>query len=47
MAHWVSDDLALALIDLGALTDDGDKDYLKGENGNDHLIGGVGDKLKQ
>ena len=27
--------------------DDGDKDDLKGGKGNDHLIGGAGDKLKQ
>ena len=36
-----------ALVDLGALTDDGDKDGLKGKKGIDELIGGIGDKLKQ
>jgi hypothetical protein len=38
--------LAAALVDLGAITDDGDKDDLKGEQGFDELIDGVGDKLK-
>ena len=34
-------------MDLGNVLDDSDKDDLKGEKGTDHLIGGVGDKLKQ
>ena len=45
-ADWTSGDLASALFDLGAITDDGDKDDLKGEKGNDHLIGGANDELK-
>lgn len=47
LADWNSGNLAGALVDLGAITDDGDKDDLKGEKGIDHLIGGVGDKLKE
>ena len=47
LADWVNGDLAAALLDLGLLADDGDKDDLKGEQGLDKLIGGAGDKLKQ
>lgn len=43
---WADGDLNGALDQLSAITDDGVKDDLKGEHGNDHLIGGVGDKLK-
>jgi hypothetical protein len=32
---------------LGVITDDGDKDDLKGEKGTDHLLSGSGDKLRQ
>lgn len=46
LADWTSGDLAGALVDLGAITDDLDKDYLKGDKGHDELFGGVGDKLK-
>ena len=46
LAHWVGGDLASALVDLGEVTDDLDKDDLKGEDGVDHLIDGLGDKLK-
>jgi Concanavalin A-like lectin/glucanases superfamily/Bacterial Ig domain/RTX calcium-binding nonapeptide repeat (4 copies)/Bacterial cadherin-like domain len=46
LAHWNADDLTAALVDLGDLTDDLDKDNLKGGKGNDELFGGVGDKLK-
>ena len=35
------------LNSLGNIIDDLDKDYLKGEKGNDRLIGGTKDKLKQ
>ena len=35
------------MTELGIITDDFDKDDLKGEKGDDHLIGGTGDKLKQ
>ena len=35
-----------ALVDLGAITDDGDKDDLTGGKGLDELIGGIADKLK-
>ena len=47
LADWTSDDLAGALLEIGTITDDGDKDDLKGEKGKDHLIGGAGDKLKK
>lgn len=47
LAHWTSGDLVAALVDLGAITDDLDKDDLEGEQGLDELIGGIGDKLKQ
>ena len=32
---------------LGKQVSYGDKDELKGDHGADHLVGGVGDKLKQ
>ena len=38
---------AAALLDLGAIIDDNEKDDLSGDAGNDTLFGGVGDKLKQ
>lgn len=41
-----SNDLAVALLSLGTISDDGDKDDLKGGNGDDELIGGSNDKLK-
>ena len=47
LADWVNGDWALALVDLGAIIDDGDEDDLKGEEGLDMLFGGVGDKVKQ
>ncbi|NQV27476.1 MAG: hypothetical protein HQ518_24260 [Rhodopirellula sp.] len=47
LAAWASDDLASALLSLGTISDDGDKDDLKGGKGDDELIGGIGDKLKQ
>jgi len=46
LANWTSGDLAAALVDLGALTSDGDKDDLKGEKGDDSLFGSGKDKLK-
>ena len=46
LAHWTAGDLASALVDLGALTDDNENDDLKGDQGDDELIGGIGDKLK-
>ncbi|NQV23089.1 MAG: calcium-binding protein, partial [Rhodopirellula sp.] len=36
-----------ALLSLGSISDDGDKDDLKGGKGDDELIGGVKDKLKK
>ena len=45
LAHWTAGDLAAALVDLGALTDDLDKDDLNGGKGDDELLGGDGDKL--
>ena len=47
LADWASGNLAGALIDLGAITDDGDKDHLQGQQGTDVLIGGIGDTLQQ
>ena len=46
LANWIGGDLASTLVDLGEVTDDLDKDDLKGEDGADHLIDGLGDKLK-
>ena len=46
LAHWTAGDLAAALFDLGAITDDGVKDYLRGGKGDDVLIDGAGDKRK-
>lgn len=47
MAAWSSGDLSGALLGLGSITDDGLRDDLTGGKGNDQLIGGSGDKLKQ
>lgn len=47
LADWTDGDLTAALVDLGDLTDDEDEGNLKGEKGDDELIGGLGDKLKQ
>ena len=46
-AAWSDGDLATALLSLGSITDDNDRDDLKGGRGTDELIGGVGDRLKQ
>ncbi len=46
MADWITGDLASALDNISTITDDEYKDYLKGEKGDDELIGGVDDKLK-
>jgi len=49
LANWsgtASDRLDAALVDIGLLTDDGDKDDLKGEKGDDELFGSGKDKLK-
>ena len=46
LADWATGSVAATLTDLGAISDDGDKDDLKGEQGDDYLIGGAGDKLK-
>ena len=43
LANWVNRDLAAALFDLGALTDNGDVDRLKGGRGHDHVISGTDD----
>ena len=45
LSRWRADDLPGALAALGALTDDLDRDLLKGGNGHDELIGGDGDRL--
>ena len=47
LADWASGNLAATLFDLGAIIDDNEKDELWGEQGNDYLIGGASDKLKQ
>ncbi|MCA9197870.1 MAG: VCBS domain-containing protein, partial [Planctomycetales bacterium] len=47
LADWSNQDIVATLDDLGTVTDDGDKDDLKGEAGVDHLVGGTGDKLQQ
>ncbi|MCA9051342.1 MAG: hypothetical protein KDA89_21540, partial [Planctomycetaceae bacterium] len=46
MSEWASGDLADAIILLGSPIDDGDSDSLKGEQGADELLGGLGDLLK-
>jgi len=45
-ANWSGGELAAALIDLGAITDEAGRDDLNDEQGNDFVIGGVKDKLK-
>lgn len=47
LTHWTAGDLAAVLVDLGTITDDREKDDLKGEKGIDHLIGGLDDKEKE
>lgn len=47
LAAWTNDDLAGALLSLGSISDDGDKDDLSGGKGDDELIGGSRDKLKK
>ena len=47
LTAWDSGDLSNALLSLGSIQDDFDKDKLKGGQGDDELIGGAGDKLKQ
>lgn len=46
LTKWVSGDLAAALWELGAHTDDEEEDTLKGQQGDNYLLGGVGDKVK-
>ncbi len=46
LAAWSSDDLTMALNFIGAITDDNEKDDLFGEQGNDFLHHGNGDKRK-
>ena len=45
LAHWTTGDLTAALVNLGSITDDDERDYMKGGHGDDELIGGSGDKL--
>ena len=47
LANWVNGDFDATLAALGAITDDLEKDWLRGESGIDELIGGVGDWLRQ
>lgn len=46
LAAWSSDDLSAALNFIGAIADDNEKDDLFGEQGNDYLHYGNGDKRK-
>ena len=46
LAAWSSDDLTSALKHIGHVTDDDEKDDLFGEQGNDYLHYGNGDKRK-
>ncbi len=47
LSAWVNGSLDSALFELDTFTDDGEKDELKGEKGDDALFGGVGDKVKR
>jgi Ca2+-binding RTX toxin-like protein len=47
LTAWLNDDLSEALLNLGSIADDGERDYLTGGKGRDELIGGAGDKLKR
>ena len=47
LTAWDSGDLSNALLCLGSIQDDFDKDKRKGGKGDDELIGGAGDNLKQ
>ena len=44
---WSTGDLAGTLNHLGHITDDLQRDRLKGNQGQDELIGGIGDRLRQ
>lgn len=46
LASWTSGNSAAAMIDLGALFEDGHKDDLKGDRGDDELVGSAYDKMK-
>jgi ELWxxDGT repeat protein len=47
LANWIRDDVDAALLSIGAIIEDREKDWLRGEKGIDQLIGGLGDWLKQ
>lgn len=47
LSAWLNDDLSTALLSLGPVTDDGERDDLKGGQGCDELIGGIGDKVRR
>ena len=47
MAHWATNGMADALLALGPIVDDEDKDDLFGDQDDDQLIGSSRDKLKQ
>ena len=47
MIEWAFGQLNDTLILLGPMIDDGDRDQLFGEQGDDDLFGGVGDRLKR
>ena len=46
MEAWAAGNLSETVALFGFIEDDDDKDDLKGEQGNDYLLGGIGDKLK-
>ncbi|MCM2371909.1 hypothetical protein NB063_14970 [Rhodopirellula sp. ICT_H3.1] len=46
LTFWNAGDLPSAMAAVGTLLSDGDKDDLKGEQGDDHLFGSLNDKLK-
>ncbi|MBL8818926.1 MAG: hypothetical protein JNL58_23055 [Planctomyces sp.] len=46
MAEWATGDVEGTLMAFGVIVDDCDKDSLFGENGDDDLFGGSGDKLR-
>lgn len=47
MDAWFGGDLVAALLELGTVADDGDRDYLRGDRGNDEIIGGAGDRVRR
>jgi Ca2+-binding RTX toxin-like protein/6-phosphogluconolactonase (cycloisomerase 2 family) len=47
MAAWINGDLVSALLELGTVNDDGDRDDIRGDRGRDHVISGTNDRVRR